>query len=158
MIPYLSAAGELKTKPTQHSVKTLLESGIQPDILVCRTEHNLNKKIKSKIASFCNVDIDAVIESRDASTIYEVPILMKKQKLDSVILKKLGLKSKKKIDLNNWTEFLSALKNPKDEVRIGVIGKYVELQDAYKSISEAIIHAGAYNSCRVHVEWIHSEK
>ena len=158
LVPYLSAAGELKTKPTQHSVKTLLESGIQPDILVCRTEHNLNKKIKSKIASFCNVDIDAVIESRDASTIYEVPILMKKQKLDSVILKKLGLKSKKKIDLNNWTEFLSALKNPKDEVRIGVIGKYVELQDAYKSISEAIIHAGAYNSCKVDVEWIHSEK
>ena len=158
LIPYLSAAGELKTKPTQHSVKTLLESGIQPDILVCRTEHNLNKKIKSKIASFCNVDIDAVIESRDASTIYEVPILMKKQKLDSVILKKLALKSKKKIDLNNWTEFLSALKNPKDEVRIGVIGKYVELQDAYKSISEAIIHAGAYNSCKVEVEWIHSEK
>ena len=158
LIPYLSAAGELKTKPTQHSVKTLLESGIQPDILVCRTEHNLSKKIKSKIASFCNVDIDAVIESRDASTIYEVPILMKKQKLDSVILKKLALKSKKKIDLNNWTEFLSALKNPKDEVRIGVIGKYVELQDAYKSISEAIIHAGAYNSCKVEVEWIHSEK
>ena len=158
LIPYLSAAGELKTKPTQHSVKTLLESGIQPDILVCRTEHNLNKKIKSKIARFCNVDIDAVIESRDASTIYEVPILMKKQKLDSVILKKLALKSKKKIDLNNWTEFLSALKNPKDELKIGVIGKYVELQDAYKSISEAIIHAGAYNSCKVEVEWIHSEK
>ena len=158
LIPYLSAAGELKTKPTQHSVKTLLESGIQPDILVCRTEHNLNKKIKSKIARFCNVDIDAVIESRDASTIYEVPILMKKQKLDSVILKKLSLKSKKKIDLNNWIEFLSALKNPKDELKIGVIGKYVELQDAYKSISEAIIHAGAYNSCKVEVEWIHSEK
>ena len=158
LIPYLSAAGELKTKPTQHSVKTLLESGIQPDILVCRTEHNLNKKIKSKIARFCNVDIDAVIESRDASTIYEVPILMKEQKLDSVILKKLGLKSKKKIDLNNWTEFLSALKKPKYKVKIGVIGKYVELQDAYKSISEAIIHAGAYNSCKVDVEWIHSEK
>ena len=158
LIPYLSAAGELKTKPTQHSVKTLLESGIQPDILVCRTEHNLNKKIKSKIARFCNVDIDAVIESRDASTIYEVPILMKKQKLDSVILKKLALKSKKKIDLNNWIEFLSALKNPKDELKIGVIGKYVELQDAYKSISEAIIHAGAYNSCKVEVDWIHSEK
>ena len=158
LIPYLSAAGELKTKPTQHSVKTLLESGIQPDILVCRTEHNLNKKIKSKIARFCNVDIDAVIESRDASTIYEVPILMKEQKLDSVILKKLGLKSKKKIDLNNWTDFLSALKKPKDKVKIGVIGKYVELQDAYKSISEAIIHAGAYNSCKVDVEWIHSEK
>lgn len=158
LIPYLSAAGELKTKPTQHSVKTLLESGIQPDILVCRTEHNLNKKIKSKIARFCNVDIDAVIESRDASTIYEVPILMKEQKLDSVILKKLALKSKKKIDLNNWTEFLSALKKPKDKVKIGVIGKYVELQDAYKSISEAIIHAGAYNSCKVDVEWIHSEK
>ena len=158
LIPYLSAAGELKTKPTQHSVKTLLESGIQPDILVCRTEHNLNKKIKSKIARFCNVDIDAVIESRDASTIYEVPMLMKEQKLDSVILKKLALKSKKKIDLNNWTEFLSALKKPKDKVKIGVIGKYVELQDAYKSISEAIIHAGAYNSCKVDVEWIHSEK
>jgi len=158
LIPYLSAAGELKTKPTQHSVKTLLESGIQPDILVCRTEHNLNKKIKSKIARFCNVDIDAVIESRDASTIYEVPILMKEQKLDSVILKKLGLKSKKKIDLNNWTDFLSAPKKPKDKVKIGVIGKYVELQDAYKSISEAIIHAGAYNSCKVDVEWIHSEK
>ena len=158
LIPYLSAAGELKTKPTQHSVKTLLESGIQPDILVCRTERNLSKNIKSKIARFCNVDIDAVIESRDASTIYEVPILMKQQKLDSVILKKLNLKSKKKIDLNNWIDFLSALNKPKDDIKIGVIGKYVELQDAYKSISEAIIHAGASNSCNVKVEWIHSEK
>tara|TARA_B100000902_G_C27316459_1_gene921668 strand:- start:2143 stop:3756 length:1614 start_codon:yes stop_codon:yes gene_type:complete len=157
LIPYLSAAAELKTKPTQHSVKTLLESGIQPDILVCRTEHKLTKNIKIKIARFCNVEIDAVIESKDASNIYEVPILMQKEGLDKVVLKKLGL-DRKKIELKKWNNFVKKLKNPKEEIQIGVVGKYVELQDAYKSISEALLHAGTTNSCKVNVKWIHAEK
>ncbi len=157
-VPFLAAAGELKTKPTQHSVKTLLESGIQPDILVCRTEHPLNYKVKNKVARFCNVNIDSVIESMDASTIYEVPLLMQKEGLDRVILKKLGLKSRKKINMKKWNSFLIALQNPKDEVRIAVVGKYVELPDAYKSISEAILHAGAANLCKITVEWIHAEE
>ena len=158
LVPFLAAAGELKTKPTQHSVKTLLESGIQPDILVCRTEHPLNYKVKNKVARFCNVNIDSVIESMDASTIYEVPLLMQKEGLDRVILKKLGMKSRKKINMQKWNSFLIALQNPKDEVRIAVVGKYVELPDAYKSISEAILHAGAANLCKITVEWIHAEE
>ena len=157
LIPYLSTTGELKTKPTQHSVKTLLEYGVQPDILVCRTEHKLNKDIRNKIALFCNVDRDAVIESIDASTIYEVPLLMEKEKLDVVVLNKLQLPIPENIDLDDWKEFLRKLKNPKHEVKIGLIGKYVELKDSYKSISEALIHAGAVNNCRVNVQWIHSE-
>ncbi len=157
-VPFLAAAGELKTKPTQHSVKTLLESGIQPDILVCRTEHPLNYKVKNKVARFCNVNIDSVIESMDASTIYEVPLLMQKEGLDRVILKKLGLKSRKKINMQKWNSFLIALQNPKNEVRIAVVGKYVELPDAYKSISESILHAGAANLCKITVEWIHAEE
>lgn len=157
LIPYLSTTGELKTKPTQHSVKTLLEYGVQPDILVCRTEHHLNKDIRNKIALFCNVERDAVIESIDASTIYEVPLLMEKEKLDVVVLNKLQLPIAENIYLDDWKEFLHKLKNPKHEVKIGLIGKYVELKDSYKSISEALIHAGAVNNCRVNVEWIHSE-
>ena len=158
LIPYLAASGELKTKPTQHSVKTLLEAGIQPDILVCRTEHHLGSDIKRKVARFCNVEREAVIESMDASTIYEVPLLMQKEGLDKIVLKKLGLEDNTEVKLEKWNEFLTNFQNPKQEITIGLVGKYVELQDAYKSISEAIIHAGAKNSCKVKVNWIHAEE
>jgi CTP synthase len=157
LIPFLSTTGELKTKPTQHSVKTLLEYGVQPDILVCRTEHHLNKDIRNKIALFCNVEREAVIESIDASTIYEVPLLMEKEKLDIVVLNKLQLPIPENIDMEDWKQFLQKLKLPKFEVRVGLVGKYVELKDSYKSIAEALIHGGVANNCRVNVEWIHSE-
>ena len=156
LVPYLSAAGELKTKPTQHSVKTLMESGVMADILVCRTEHELPMDLRKKLALFCNVREEAVIQSIDASTIYDVPNLMLKQGLDTVVLKKLGLQSHQP-NLTRWNEFLKRHKNPKTEVTIGLIGKYVELQDSYKSILEAFIHAGAENEVKVHVEPIHSE-
>ena len=156
LVPYLSAAGELKTKPTQHSVKTLMESGVHADILVCRTEHELNEGLKEKLARFCNVKKEAVIQSIDASTIYDVPNLMLDEGLDKVVLQKLDLKSDKP-NLDQWNEFLKRHKNPKSEVTIGLIGKYVELQDSYKSILEAFIHAGAENEVKVNVEPIHSE-
>jgi CTP synthase len=156
LIPYLSAAGELKTKPTQHSVKTLMESGVQADILVCRTEHKLSDSIRTKLARFCNVKREAVIESIDASTIYDVPNLMLEEGLDKVVLEQLNLESHTP-DLNSWNSFLTKLKNPKSEVVIGLIGKYVELQDSYKSILEAFIHAGAANEVKVKIESIHSE-
>jgi CTP synthase len=155
LIPYLSAAGELKTKPTQHSVKTLMESGVHADILVCRTEHELSEGLKAKLARFCNVKQDSVIQSIDASTIYDVPNLMLEEGLDKVVLDKLKLKSDVP-DLGRWNEFLKRHKNPKSEVTIGLIGKYVELQDSYKSILEAFIHAGAENEVKVKVESIHS--
>jgi CTP synthase len=157
LVPYLSTTGELKTKPTQHSVKTLLEYGVQPDVLVCRTEHAISKDIRKKLALFCNVEPDAVIEAIDASTIYEVPILMEKEKLDVIVLKKLGLESKGEPQLDHWKLFLERFHHPHKEVRIGLIGKYVELKDSYKSISEAFIHAGSVNDCRVKLDWIHSE-
>jgi CTP synthase len=157
LVPYLAAAGELKTKPTQHSVKTLLESGVQPDIIVCRTEKHLNQNIRNKIALFCNVEPSSVIESIDARTIYDVPILMREEKLDVEVLKKTKLPSDQIPDLSKWEEFLYRLKNPTEEVKIALIGKYVELKDAYKSIQESLIHAGAANQCRVHVQTIHSE-
>ena len=156
LIPYLSAAGELKTKPTQHSVKTLMESGVHADILVCRTEHELNDGLKAKLARFCNVKQEAVIQSIDASTIYDVPNLMLEEGLDKVVLDKLNLKSDVP-NLEQWNEFLKRHKNPKSEITIGLIGKYVELQDSYKSILEAFIHAGAENEVKVKVEPIHSE-
>ncbi len=157
LVPYLSAAGELKTKPTQHSVKTLMESGIRADILVCRTEHELSEDLRRKLALFCNVKEEAVIQSIDASTIYDVPNMMLEEGLDTVTLQKLNLKSSKKPDLKRWNKFLERHKNPKTEVRIGLIGKYVELQDSYKSILESFIHAGAENEVRVQLEYIHSE-
>lgn len=157
LIPYLAAAGELKTKPTQHSVQKLLEAGVQPDILVCRTEHKLSPEVRKKISLFCNVNQNAVIESIDVSTIYEVPLMMEREKLDKVVLSKLRLPSGTEADLENWRDFLFKLKHPKSEVNIGLVGKYVELQDAYKSISEAFIHAGAMNECKVNVHNIHSE-
>jgi CTP synthase len=158
LIPYLSAAKELKTKPTQHSVKELLMTGIQPDILVCRTEHPLTKDIREKLALFCNVEKDAVIEARDAVTIYDVPLLMLKEKLDKTVLKMLNLKSKAEPDLTLWKEFLGKLKNPTKEIEIALVGKYNELPDAYKSIYESFIHAGAINECKVNITPIHSEK
>ena len=158
LLPYLSAAGELKTKPTQHSVKKLMESGVNADIIVCRTEYSLNDDLRKKIALFCNVQIESVIESIDASTIYEVPILMQNEKLDDVVLKKLNLNDIKSSKLHNWNVFLNKIKNPSKEVNIGLIGKYVELQDSYKSILESFVHAGAANDVKVNVIPIHSEE
>jgi len=157
LVPYLSAAKELKTKPTQHSVKTLMESGITADILVCRTEHEISDDIKNKLALFCNVEVDSVIQSIDASTIYEVPLLMKNEKLDQVVLRKLKLKSSNDSNLERWSDFVNRLKFPKNNVKIGLIGKYVELQDSYKSILESLIHAGSQNETKVEVVSIHSE-
>ena len=157
LIPFLKAAGELKTKPTQHSVKTLMESGINADILVCRTEYHLSNDIKRKLALFCNVHQEAVIESIDASTIYDVPNLMFEEGLDTITLKKLNLSDHGTPDLAHWNSFLKKHKNPKSEVKIGLIGKYVELQDSYKSILESFIHAGAENEVKVKVVSVHSE-
>lgn len=157
LVPYLAAAGELKTKPTQHSVKMLLEYGIQPDILVCRTEHHLSQDLRKKIALFCNVNVNAVVESIDASTIYDVPLLMLKEQLDKTVLAKLKLPTKNEPDMDSWKSFLGKLKNPTAEVTIGLVGKYVELPDAYKSINESFIHAGVANECKVRIESIQSE-
>ena len=157
LVPYLSAAKELKTKPTQHSVKTLMESGINADILVCRTEHDISDEIKSKLALFCNVDVDSVIQAKDASTIYDVPLMMEKEKLDKVVLKKLEIEKYNTTNMQKWIEFVDRLKSPKFEINIGLVGKYVELQDSYKSILESLVHAGSVNETKVNVHSIHSE-
>lgn len=157
LVPYLAAAKELKTKPTQHSVKTMLEYGVQPDILVCRSEKHLNEGIRSKIALFCNVDVSSVIESIDTDSIYKVPILMKEEKLDLVVLRKMKMPANCVADLDNWEGFLQRLETPRKTVEIGLVGKYVELIDAYKSIIESIIHAGATNHVKVNLRLIHSE-
>jgi len=158
LIPYLKAAKELKTKPTQHSVKELLSYGIQPDILVCRTELPLSMEIRKKLALFCNVNVNSVIEAIDADTIYDVPLLMKKEKLDERVLTKLKMTSKHEPELEQWKTFLGKLKNPVNEVTIGLVGKYVSLPDAYKSIAESFIHAGSQNDCKVNLKWISSEE
>jgi len=157
LVPFLSAAGELKTKPTQHSVKTLMESGVKANVLVCRTEHHISDDIKRKLALFCNVKPEAVIQSIDAETIYDVPLLMKEEGLDQVVLNTLNLDPNKTHDLEEWEAFLKKYKNPKHTLEIGLVGKYVELQDSYKSILEAINHAGAVNETKVNVHSIHSE-
>ncbi len=157
LVPYLKAAKELKTKPTQHSVRMLSEYGVHPDIIVCRTEGQLTNDIKKKIALFCNVKQEAVIEAADAETIYEVPLIMMSEKLDVITLKKLGIPDNKEPSLDKWKTFIEKLKYPKSKITIGLIGKYVELQDAYKSILESFVHAGAINECKVHVEYVHSE-
>lgn len=157
LIPFLKAAKELKTKPTQHSVKMMSENGVHPDIIVCRTEEVLGNEIKNKVARFCNVKPEAVIEALDASTIYEVPLLMLREKLDVITLRKLNIKDYAEPNLDNWKSFLDKLKYPKAKVTIGLIGKYIELQDAYKSILESFIHAGAMNEVKVEVINIHSE-
>jgi CTP synthase len=157
LIPYLKAAGELKTKPTQHSVKMLSQEGVHPDIIVCRTERPLNLELRRKIALFCNVKVEAVIEAADAPTIYEVPLAMMREKLDVICMKKLNIINNKEPELTRWKEFLDKLKYPKGKVNIGLIGKYLELQDAYKSILESFIHAGAMNECKVEITNVHSE-
>ncbi|HTS46264.1 MAG TPA: CTP synthase [Puia sp.] len=157
LIPYLRAAKELKTKPTQHSVKLLSQEGVNPDIIVCRTEEPLSADIRKKIALFCNVKQEAVIEAADAPTIYEVPLTMMREKLDLICLKKLNITNYHEPELTKWKEFLDKLKYPKSRVNIGLIGKYIELQDAYKSILEAFVHAGAMNECKVHIVNVHSE-
>ena len=158
LVPFLAAAGELKTKPTQHSVKMLLEYGIQPDILVCRSEHSLSSEIRKKLALFCNVNMNAVIESLDAPSIYDVPLLMLKEQLDKTVLSKLKLPTKPEPALDQWKNFLGKVKNPTSEVKIALVGKYVELPDAYKSIVEAFIHAGAVNESKVKVDCLSAEK
>ena len=157
LIPFLSATGELKTKPTQHSVKTLMESGLSADVIVCRTEYELSKDIRLKLALFCNVKPEAVIQSIDVETIYDVPLKMLEEGLDKVVLDKLGVNTKNKPDLKDWNLFLEKFKNPKKTVKVGLIGKYVELKDSYKSILESLIHAGAINETEVEVVTIHSE-
>lgn len=157
LIPYLKAAKELKTKPTQHSVRMLSQEGVHPDILVCRTEKPLTPELRRKIALFCNVKMEAVIEAADAPTIYEVPVLMMREKLDIIAMKKLNLTGFNEPELSKWKEFLDKLKYPKSKVAIGLIGKYIELQDAYKSILESFVHAGAMNECQVQIINVHSE-
>jgi len=158
LVPFLQTTGELKTKPTQHSVKELLSLGVQPDILVCRTEHNLNDDLKRKIALFCNIKFDSVIESIDADTIYDVPLLMQDQKLDQVVLKQLDLPVGESPEMKTWKAFLEHIKHPKSSVEIALVGKYIELKDSYKSILEAFNHAGASNSCKVNIRWVHAEE
>jgi CTP synthase len=156
LVPYIKSADEIKTKPTQHSVKSLLEIGLQPDVLICRTEKPLTKELRDKIALFCNVETRSVVEGRDVKSIYEVPQLLEKEGLPGLVLEKLNLKCSKP-DLKRWTRFVNKLKNPKGKVRIAVCGKYVELRDAYKSISEAFVHAGAENDVEVQLDWIRAE-
>ncbi len=156
LVPYLAAAGELKTKPVQHSIKTLMQAGVQADVLVCRTEHSLPDEVKAKLALFCNVRKEAVVESIDAETIYDVPILMEAQHLDRVVLEDLDLPCPDTLDLDKWKDFLARHKNPKGEVTIALVGKYVSLHDAYKSIVESFIHAGAANEVKVNLRWVYS--
>lgn len=158
LVPYLSAAQELKTKPTQHSVKSLQEQGVQPDIIVCRCEKHLSQSIKSKIALFCNVEKTSVIECIDADSIYDVPILMMEEGLDKEVLRKTNSPISETVDIDNWKEFLHHLHNPKHDITVGLVGKYVELKDAYKSIREALIHGGVANETKVHIKSIHSEE
>lgn len=159
LIPYMRASGELKTKPTQHSVKALQENGLQPDVLVLRSEMPLTEEVKRKVALFCNVEPDAVVASLDVPTIYEVPLMMLDQKLDIVALRKLGLDTERPIDLEKWRDFVDRVKHPdKGEVKIALVGKYTELPDAYKSISEAFVHAGATNHVKVRLQYVNSEK
>jgi len=157
LVPYLAASGELKTKPTQHSVKQLLESGVQADVLVLRTEHSISEDIRRKVALFCNISPDAVIESKNASTIYEVPVMMQDEGLDQVVLRKFDMEVGEDPDINQWKSFLRRLKNPKRTLKVGLIGKYIELKDSYISIHESLIHAGAVSESALDIDWIHSE-
>ncbi|CVK16511.1 CTP synthase [Apibacter mensalis] len=156
LIPYLAASGELKTKPSQHSVRQLMEYGVQTNFLVCRTECSISKEVRSKLALFCNLNIDNVIESIDLPTIYEVPLYLQNQNFDALALKELGLSTDKKPDLKQWNDFLDKYKNPKSNVEIALVGKYVSLQDSYKSIVEALIHAGSTLETKVNIRWIYS--
>lgn len=156
LVPYIRSAGELKTKPTQHSVKTLLEIGLQPDVLICRSEKPLSKELREKIALFCNVETRSVVEGRDVASIYEVPLVFEKERLAEIVIEKLNLR-RKKPDLKRWTNFVERVKHPKGRVKIAVCGKYTDLLDAYKSINESFVHAGAENNVAVDIEWIKAE-
>ena len=156
LVPYLAASDELKSKPTQHSVKEMLSLGIHPDIIVCRTEHPLTDDIKNKIALFCNVDKECVIENNNCDILYAVPMMLHEQKMDEVVIKKLGIKCGE-ADLTDWTEMLNALRNPKQTVKIGMVGKYVELHDSYISVNEALKHGGIATGSAVDIQWIDSE-
>jgi CTP synthase len=158
LVPFLRTSGELKTKPTQHSVKELLSMGVQPNILVCRSEYPLSPEVRQKIALFCNIKLEAVIESLDAESIYDVPLHMLSEKLDEVVLNRMKMPLGEKPEMKNWTNFLHRLKNPTQEVDIALIGKYVELKDSYLSIAESFVHAGAANGCKVNLKWVHSEE
>lgn len=158
LLPYLTTSDEIKTKPTQHSVKELLQSGIQPDILACRTEHPITDDVRRKLALFCNVRKQDVIESITADTIYDVPLLLHEEKLDEIVLEKLALEKSEKLDLSNWNEFLHTLKHPQHTIKIGLVGKYIELLDSYKSIMESLVHAGVANSCEVEIVPIHAKE
>jgi len=157
LVPYISTAGELKTKPTQHSVKELRSIGIQPDIIVCRSERPLSQDVKEKIALFCNVEPECVIQNYDAETIYEVPLILKNEGLDQIVAKKLGVDGMK-TDLSEWEEIVRKIKNPTKELNIALVGKYVELHDAYLSVAEALCHGGIANDVKVNIKWVHSEK
>lgn len=158
LVPFLRTSGELKTKPTQHSVKELLSMGVQPNILVCRSEYPLSPEVRQKIALFCNIKLEAVIESLDADSIYDVPLHMLSEKLDEVVLKRMKMPLGEKPEMENWIDFLHRLKNPTQEVDIALVGKYVELKDSYLSIVESFVHAGAANGCKVNLKWVHSEE
>jgi CTP synthase len=157
LLPFIKSAGELKTKPTQHSVKTLLEIGIQPDILLCRSEQSISKDIKAKIGLFCNIETDSVMQALDAKSIYEVPLMLKKEKFDEVVLDKLNLRASPP-KLSAWKNVVSKITNPEKEITIGICGKYNVIPDAYKSITESFIHAGAYNGVKVNLHWIDAEE
>ncbi len=157
LVPYIEAAGEIKTKPTQHSVKSLLAIGVQPEILICRTSKRITREVKEKIAMFTNIEADSVIEGRDVETIYEMPLILRKQRLDQIVLDKLNLQAKEP-DLSDWEKLVERIKNPKHSVKIGICGKYTELLDAYKSIREAFIHAGAENDAKVELKWVAAEQ
>jgi CTP synthase len=156
LVPYIKSAGELKTKPTQHSVKTLLEIGLQPDVLICRSEKHLSRELREKIALFCNVEPEAVIEGQDVQSIYEVPLVFERERLAEIVIEKLNLKCTSP-DLRRWTRFVNRIKNPSGRVTIAVCGKYTDLLDAYKSITEAFVHAGAENDVAVEVRWVKAE-
>ena len=156
LVPYIKTAGELKTKPTQHSVQKLREIGIQPDILLCRTEKKLSKSIKEKIALFCSVETNSVITAMDVSSIYEVPLSLEKEGLCKIILDKLGMKGKEP-NLERWQKINQILKKPDGEVKIGIVGKYIDLKESYKSLTEALIHGGIGNNVRVNIDWVDAE-
>lgn len=157
LVPYIGAAGELKTKPTQHSVKELRSIGIQPDIIVCRSEHTISREMKEKLALFCDVDVDAIIQNKTARSIYEVPVLMQEEGLDRIAIEKLGLPDNP-CDMTEWKKMVEKIYNPKQEVTVAIVGKYVALHDAYLSVAEALSHAGIYYDTKVNIKWIDSEE
>ena len=157
LVPWIAAAGELKTKPTQHSVKELRAIGIQPDILLCRTETDLSRELREKIALFCDVDKDAVVAARDVDSVYRVPIHFAQQGVDDIILRYFGMSDLPKRQLSDWDDMLDRMRHPVDEVTIGIIGKYVDYEDSYKSLKEALLHGGLAHQVQVELRWVEAE-